>query len=103
VFCRTAALNFDVKKFFHKWLGDLRADQRENGAVGGICPDRLAPDKIRCTNISAAWGDVATIIPWEIYRAYGDKNELEANFELMRKWVEYQHSAGSEEFLWLGG
>ena len=103
VFCRTAALNFDVKKFFHKWLGDLRADQRENGAVGGICPDRLAPDKIRCTNISAAWGDVATIIPWELYRAYGDKKILEDNFELMRKWVEYQHSAGSEEFLWLGG
>ena len=103
VFCRTAALNFDVKKFFHKWLGDLRADQRENGAVGGICPDRLAPDKIRCTNISAAWGDCATIIPWEMYRAYGDKKILEDNFELMQKWVEYQHSAGGEEFLWLGG
>ena len=103
VFCRTAALNFDVKKFFHKWLGDLRADQKPNGGVAGICPDRLAPDKIGCTNISAAWGDVATIIPWELYRAYGDKKILEDNFELMRRWVEYQHSAGSEEFLWLGG
>ena len=103
VFCRTAALNFDVKKFFNKWLGDLRADQKPNGGIGGICPDRLAPDKIGCTNISAAWGDCATIIPWEMYRAYGDKQILEDNFELMRRWVEYQHSAGSEEFLWLGG
>ena len=103
VFCRTAALNFNVNKFFCKWLGDLRVDQKPNGGIGGICPDRLAPDKIGCTNISAAWGDAATIIPFEIYRAYGDKKILEDNFELMRRWVEYQHSAGSEEFLWLGG
>ena len=103
VFCRTAALNYDVKKFFHKWLGELRDDQKPSGAVAGICPDRLAPDKIGCTNISAAWGDVATVIPWEMYRAYGDKSILEDNFEMMRRWVEYQHSAGKEEFLWLGG
>ena len=103
VFCRTAALNFDVKKFFHKWLGDLRADQGQNGAVYGICPDKFAGHSGPCTRISAAWGDAATVIPWEMYRAYGDKKILEDNFELMRRWVEYQHSAGSEEFLWLGG
>ena len=103
VFCRTAALNFNVKKFFHKWLGDLRADQGQNGAVYGICPDKFAGHSGPCTRISAAWGDAATVIPWELYRAYGDKKILEENFELMRRWVEYQHSAGSEEFLWLGG
>ena len=103
VFCRTAALNYDVKKFFHKWLGDLRADQGVNGAVYGICPDKFPGAKNPCTRISAAWGDAATVIPWEIYRAYGDKTVLSDNFEMMQKWVEYQHSAGSEEFLWLGG
>ncbi len=103
VFCRTAALNFNVKKFFHKWLGDLRADQQPNGAVYGICPDKFPGIPHPCTRISAAWGDAATVIPWEMYRAYGDKRILEDNFELMRRWVEYQHSAGSEEFLWLGG
>lgn len=103
VFCRTAALNFDVSRFFKKWLGDMRADQREDGAVLGIVPEKVTPDGSYHTRISAAWGDCATIIPWELYRAYGDREILEENFELMRRWVEYQHAAGDAEFLWLGG
>ncbi len=39
VFCRTAAMNYDVEKFFDKWLADLRLDQREDGAVWGVCPE----------------------------------------------------------------
>lgn len=31
VFCRTAAINFDVHAFFRKWLHDLIADQHKNG------------------------------------------------------------------------
>ncbi len=102
VFCRTAALNFDVSKFFKKWLGDMRVDQGEDGAVWGVIPEKLSNTPYR-SRISAAWGDSATIIPWELYRAYGDKSFLEDNFELMRRWVEYQHATGEEEYLWLGG
>jgi alpha-L-rhamnosidase len=102
VFCRTAALNFDVSKFFKKWLGDMRADQGVNGEVGGVIPEKLSNTAYRA-RISAAWGDAATVIPWELYRAYGDKSFLEDNFEMMRRWVEYQHATGEEEYLWLGG
>lgn len=101
VFCRTAAINYDIRKFFTKWLGDLRAEQKENGAVAGICPERWANSY--GTRIAAGWGDVATIVPWTLYELYGDKKILEDNFELMRRWVEYMHGAGPEEFLWLGG
>ena len=101
VFCRVAGINYDVRKFFEKWLGDLRAEQDESGAVRGICPEMFAGDYR--TRISAGWGDVATIVPWTLYRLYGEKKFLADNFELMRRWVEYQHSAGDEEFLWLGG
>jgi len=104
VFCRTAALNYDVRSFCRKWLGDMRADQLSNGVVLGIIPNTFEYVKDGySTRISAAWGDAATIIPWELYRAYGDKSFLSDNFDMMTKWVEYQHSAGSEEYLWLGG
>ncbi|MBQ8404298.1 MAG: family 78 glycoside hydrolase catalytic domain [Clostridia bacterium] len=102
VFCRTAAMNYDVRKFFEKWLGDLRLEQRADGAIYGVCPEAYK-DKTRHSRISAAWGDAAVIIPWELYRAYGDKKILADNFEMMKKWVNYQRSAGSEEYLWLGG
>ena len=101
VFCRTAAINFDVSRFFRKWLGDVAIEQEPNGAVYGVVPNAL-PNR-RATRVSAAWGDVACIAPWEMYLAYGDRRDLERNLPMMGKWVEYMHSAGPEEFLWLGG
>ncbi len=101
VFCRTAGINYDVRNFFKKWLGDVRAEQGEDGSVRGVCPEKFA-GKYH-TRVSAGWGDVATIVPWTMYELYGDKSFLEENFELMHRWVDYQHSAGPEEFLWLGG
>ena len=101
VFCRTAGINYDVRKFFRKWLGELRLEQEESGAVRGVCPEKFGNGYH--TRISAGWGDVATIAPMTLYELYGDESFLRENFELMRRWVEYQHSAGPEEFLWLGG
>ena len=89
IFCRTAAINYDVESFFAKWLGDVIAEQDTNGAVYGIVPARPKWGQ----NAGAAWGDAATICPWEIYQAYGDKVLLRRNYEMMKKWVEYIHQA----------
>ena len=101
VFCRTASINYNTKKFFAKWLADVAAEQEENGAVWGIVPQCIGGGQV--TRISAAWGDAATIIPWEIYLAYGDRELLARHFPMMKKWVGYQRSAGPREYLWLGG
>lgn len=100
-FARTAMINYDVKKFFTKWLGDMAAEQRVDGAVCGIVPDcRKSPEDI---HPSAAWSDAACIIPWELYLAYGDKALLREHFPMMKKWVEYVRRAGEDEYLWLSG
>lgn len=100
VFVRTAAINFDVEKFFEKWLSDLAAGQYEDGGVFWLVPtcNNFYPE-----NVSSAWGDAATICPWEIYLAYGNKKILENQFDSMKKWVEYIRRSGEEEYLWLGG
>lgn len=99
VFCRTAAINFDVERFFRKWLGDVAIEQRPDGAVMDIIP--VCIDEGR--RISTAWSDVACIAPWEMYLAYGNREMLRENFPMMKKWVEYMHHAGCEEYLWLEG
>ena len=102
VFSRTAALNFDVRRFMDKWLMDLRAEQEADGAVHGVCPSPFL-DGTYNTRVSAAWGDSACVVPWQMYMAYGDKKILADNFDMMKKWVSYMHGFGREEFLWLGG
>ncbi len=102
VFCRTAALNFDVRKFFKKWLGDMRAEQGENGEIYGVVPEYGSSSDYH-TRISAAWGDASVIIPCQLYDIYGDTSFLSDNFEMMKRWADYIHSIGPEEHLWLNG
>lgn len=98
VFVKTAALNFDVEKFFSKWLGDLAADQHEDGYIGHVIPDLLNAEKA-----STAWGDAATICPWEIYLAYGNKAILSQQFESMKGWIDYITAHTTTPNLWTGG
>ena len=97
VFIRTACLNFDAERFFTKWLADLAADQREDGAVGHVIPN------VRHQSGSAAWDDAATICPWAVYLAYGDPNILRTQFASMKKWVDYITAHTTTKDLWTGG
>ena len=99
VFCRTATLSYNVEKFFRKWLFDMGQNQGEDGAVYGIIPTL----SYYTAKISTAWGDAATVCPWEIYRAYGNKDFLRECYPMMKKWVEYMHAFGEDEFLFVGG
>ena len=99
VFIRTAAINYDVKRFFTKWLNDVMSEQNADGGIYGVVPK--VPG--RGTKISAAWGDATVICPWELYRAYGDRDLLARHFPMMQKWVEFIRTQGPEEYLWLGG
>lgn len=98
VFIKAASYNYDVEKFFRKWLRDLKADQREDGSVGQVIPDYLPDEKP-----SAAWGDAAVICPWQIYQTYGNLEVLKEQFESMKKWVDYITSITKDEYLWTGG
>ncbi|MDB5117315.1 MAG: alpha-L-rhamnosidase [Mucilaginibacter sp.] len=84
-FSRTAAYNMNVAGFFDKWLKDLRADQREDGAIPWVIPNMM-PKKSAGV---AGWSDVSTIVPWNMYLLYGDKRLLAEQYESMKKWVGY--------------
>lgn len=98
VFARTACYNYDTERFYHKWLNDLAADQREDGAVGFVIPDLLQAELP-----SAAWGDAACVVPWEVYMAFGNAEVLSRQFESMKGWVRYITNATATPGLWTGG
>lgn len=95
VFAKTACYNYNVKRFFEKWLRDVCAEQFSNGAV----PDTV-PNFWNLKGSSTAWGDAITIVPWQIYKMYGDTNVLSENFESMKKWVDFITNDTKHEFLW---
>jgi alpha-L-rhamnosidase len=98
VFSRTASFNMNVNNFFAKWLKDVAADQFASGSIPFVIPNVLGPG----AGGSTGWADVCTIIPWNMYLAYGDKRILEQQYSSMKKWVEYMKHQSKND-LWNTG
>ncbi|HYM94481.1 MAG TPA: family 78 glycoside hydrolase catalytic domain, partial [Chitinophagaceae bacterium] len=98
VFSRTASFNMGVNNFFSKWLKDVAADQYSDGRVPHVIPNVLGPN----SGGSTGWADVSTIIPWNMYLAYGDTQILKNQYSSMKAWVEYMHSKSNND-LWNTG
>lgn len=85
VFSGTACFNMDVAAFLTKYSYDLGKEQTK---TGGMVP-HIVPMSNLNKGGSTAWGDVATIVPWNLYEFYGDRDILEQQFKSMRGWVDY--------------
>ena len=85
VFCTTASFNMDTYAFFSKYTNDIYQEQLvRDGEVPTVVPVISGEE-----GTSSAWGDAATIIPWNTYIQYGDKTILEKQFDSMKAWVDY--------------
>ena len=97
-FSRTATFLMQTHNFYVKWLKDVAADQEPDGRVPHVIPNVLGAR----AGGSAGWADVATIIPWNIYLAYGDIKVLEDQYPSMKAWVGFMQK-NSTGFLWNKG
>ncbi|MCC5807846.1 MAG: family 78 glycoside hydrolase catalytic domain [Opitutales bacterium] len=88
VFAPTAAFFYDVRAFFHRWLLNLR-DAQEN--AGGSVPP-CVPD-CQCFGLpddgGPAWADAALIVPWAMYRHYGETRFLSDAYPSMVGYMEF--------------
>ena len=84
IFARTACYNRDVAAFFAKWLDDVADAQLPSGAFSDIAP-RLNIDWAG----APAWGDAGVIVPWTLYKMYGDTAVLGRHFAAMTAWMDF--------------
>lgn len=85
-FSGTACFNMDSSAFFQKYMHDTLMEQnKRNGAVPHVVPAcGMGGDGASC-----AWADVATIVPWNLYMFYGDKELLKNTYPNMKGWVDW--------------
>ena len=85
VFSPTACFQMDTRAFYRKFLSDLRIDQQKHGgAVANYLPNIGG-----MPGGSSVWGDIATFLPATLYEFYGDREDLEAQYPLMRDWLNW--------------
>lgn len=80
VMAATACYNFDLSRFYGKWLNDFMDDQREDGGVYDCTPwtgwgGFGAP----------GWHDCYFVIAWTMYQNYGDTRVIEEQFDGMQR------------------
>jgi len=86
VFCATACYQMHCKDFYRKYLRDLMEDQTRyySGDIPMFSPSLGG----KAGSGGAIWADAAVIIPWTLYRFYGDRNLLAESYPMMRNYVE---------------
>lgn len=87
MFALTACWNMDMSRFFGKWMDDIADSAGEDGHVTDV-----APKAVVSGSASPGWGDAVVVIPWTLYRFYGDVRIIEEHFDTMRAWVEYMRA-----------
>ena len=102
VFCKTASYNFDVERFFEKWLTDLSLDQGKKGNIPNIIPQTVCWDWSTTENTGAVWGDSATIIPYQMYKTYGNVKILKNQYRTMQRYLSYIWKTTKKRYLWYG-
>jgi alpha-L-rhamnosidase len=84
VFLPTASLNMDVAAFITKWGDDLLDAQSPDGAYPDVAP-RLVFDR----DGAPAWADAGIIVPWLMWRRYGDRRLIERHWAAMERYMAY--------------
>lgn len=85
VFAPTASYHMDTRAFFHKFVTDLRDEQL---VLDGGVPNYL-PNIGHKNDVGSVWGDIATFLPNTLYQFYGDLEEIQYCYCLMKDWVDY--------------
>ena len=87
VFTETGTFFANTDGFFHKWTRDMRDSQSEAGGFPGVAPTaQYGNDMMRL-----GWADAGIIVPWTIWKQFGDNEIVEENWEAMNKFMTYVH------------
>ena len=82
VTCEAAVHLLDMAKFYTKWVADIGdAQNPDSGYVPHTAPYEGGGG-------GPGWGSAYVIVPWQMYRYYGDRRILADHYEGMKRWVE---------------
>ncbi len=90
VYVSTALFLMDAYSVLRKWLQECRFCQKPDGRLPSIIPPVGRENKVsELFSGSVGWGDACVIVPYTLYKVYGDAGILRENYEMMKRWVDY--------------
>ena len=83
VFAEAGTFNADTRGFFRKWMRDLGDSQDPRGGFPGVAPfAQYGNEPMRF-----CWADAGVIVPYQVWKQFGDVRILKENWKVMEKYV----------------
>lgn len=82
-FIPTALFNVSANAYFADWMNSVEEAQRPNGAFPDSAPDLGMPEG------NAGWGDAGVIIPYVLWKEYGDTRVISDHWDALERYLSY--------------
>ena len=92
IFCPTASYLFDYLSFAEKYLNDLYDWQKKNGCLLQIAPEGGTDFYMRAMNGSVGWADAGVLMPYALWKQYGDRSVLKKYLPGMRRYAKFMQN-----------
>ena len=85
VFCEAASFNANVYDFLCKFMRDVRDSQHEKGGFPSVAPFAQYGNE----SMRVGWADAGVIVPWTMWKQFGDARIIDENWNAMSKFASY--------------
>ena len=105
VFTETGTFFANTDRFFHKWMQDMRDTQSPTGAFPGVAPLAqygAGDGKGNGDMMRLGWADAGIIVPWTVWKQFGDKDIVNENWEAMDLFMNHIYETKYEHTVMTG-
>ncbi len=91
---------YDIANLFRRTVKNMKAAQTSEGLVPEIAPEytQFGGD----FRDSPEWGSSSIIVPWFMYKWFGDKRVLKHSYDMMQKYITYLGNKARDNILYFG-
>ncbi|KAK6508889.1 hypothetical protein TWF481_003656 [Arthrobotrys musiformis] len=94
------------QEYLRRYLSNVEYEQFDDGTIPPVIPSETSKfsgsNTLSRARTSVGWGDVSVMLPWTLYRYYGDKAVLEKQYDSMRLWVDQMELRARTKRSWKG-
>ncbi len=105
VFTETGTFFANTDRFFHKWMQDMRDTQSPTGAFPGVAPLAqygAGDGKGNGDMMRLGWADAGIIVPWTVWKQFGDNDIINENWESMNRFMDHIYETKYDHNVMLG-
>ncbi len=89
----TGIFSYDLENFYKKWSLNWLKAQLADGSMPNTAPSPYDAGG------GPGWGGTSVVLPWKIFRYYGDTTFLQTAYPSMKKYVDYLETKSREGIL----